>query len=145
MSSRLWDRSSVAGRILCPVGHITDWRWFLGTAIHIRGPTEPVSTGALLWGVRRDRFHTATQQASSTQDTVFQQLGRGASAKKKAEPVLKVLGPGTSIGRKNQKTYLQNWVKKWASGPELDPVIKVGQVGTVREAAKLAMPTPGSE
>lgn len=42
------------------------------------------------------------------------------------------------MGVRPEDTYLQNWMKTWASGSETDPVIQVGQEGRVREAAKLA-------
>lgn len=83
--------------------------------MHQKGPV------ALLWDIRKRRVsHSCI-------------AGPRASAKKKAEPGLKVLAPGTLIRYNIQKRPIAELGEKWALGSETGPVVKGGREGRAEE------------
>lgn len=81
------------------MGHITDRRWLLGTAIPIREGHRSVSPREHCGKSEGTVFtqphsRPAAHRVLSSSGWVLEHLLR----KRKAKPVLKVLGPGTSIG-----------------------------------------------
>ena len=72
MSSKLWEGSDVASRTqnTPSSGSHYRWRWLLGIAVHIRECQQSMSPQEHSYGKSgRNKFHKATYQAGSTEDT----------------------------------------------------------------------------
>lgn len=109
---------------------LQDWRCLLRTASHIWEGQQSTSPQEHCYGnSERGRAHKATQPAGSTQDTVFQQLGPRASAKKKAEPVL-------NFRCNTQKRPICRMDEKWTLGPRNKSRYQSGTWGQSQRSSK---------